>query len=128
MAIWRQRRHPLAALHVLYSRSSGLLTLAGRQSMDYADYPRHVVEDIVRLRRRLDSANIPPRRSDHNLLIGTWNIRAFGRVHPQWDENTKEPKRNLRALACIAEVVRRFDVMAIQEVKRDTSGIRMLVK
>lgn len=95
--------------------------------MKYADYPRHVVEDIARLRRRLDSSNVPPRRSDHNLLIGTWNIRNFGRVHRSWDENPNSPKRNLRAMACIAEVVRRFDVIAIQEVKRDTSGIRMLL-
>lgn len=96
--------------------------------MDYADYPRPVVEDIIRLRRRLDSGNIPPRRTDHNLLIGTWNIRGFGKIHPQWTENPADPKRNLRALACIAEVVRRFDVIAIQEVKRDTSGIRTLVR
>jgi endonuclease/exonuclease/phosphatase family metal-dependent hydrolase len=96
--------------------------------MDYPDYPAQVVEDIVRLRRRLDSANIPPRRTDYNLLIGTWNIRGFGKIHPAWDENGSSPKRNLRSLACIAEVVRRFDVMAIQEVKRDTSGIRTLVR
>jgi endonuclease/exonuclease/phosphatase family metal-dependent hydrolase len=94
----------------------------------YTDYPRPVVEDIARLRRRLDAGNIPPRRTDHNLLIGTWNIRGFGAVHPSWDENPGSPKRNLRALALIAEIVRRFDVIAIQEVKRDTSGIRTLVE
>jgi exonuclease III len=94
----------------------------------YATYPRPVVEDIARLRRRLEKANIPPRRTDHNLLIGTWNIRGFGPVHPSWEENAGSPKRNLRALACIAEIVRRFDVIAIQEVKRDTSGIRLLVE
>ncbi|HYH80656.1 MAG TPA: endonuclease/exonuclease/phosphatase family protein [Longimicrobium sp.] len=96
-------------------------------TMRYADYPRAAVEDIARLRRRLDGAEIPPRRTDHNLLIGTWNLRNFGRVHPSWSENSGSPKRNWRALACIAEIVRRFDVVAIQEVKRDTSGIRMLV-
>ena len=95
--------------------------------MRYADYPRAAVEDIARLRRRLDGAEIPPRRTDHNLIIGTWNLRNFGRVHPSWSENPGSPKRNYRALACIAEIVRRFDVVAIQEVKRDTSGIRMLV-
>ena len=95
--------------------------------MRYSEYPRQAVEDIARLRRRLDDSSVPPRRSDHNLLIGTWNIRNFGRVHRSWDENPNSPKRNLRAMACIAEVVRRFDVIAIQEVKRDTSGIRMLV-
>lgn len=95
--------------------------------MRYADYPRVVVEDIARLRRCLDGAQIPPRRTDHNLVIGTWNLRNFGRVHPRFEENAGSPKRNYRALACIAEIVRRFDVLAIQEVKRDTSGIRTLV-
>jgi hypothetical protein len=95
--------------------------------IQYANYPRAVVEDIARLRRCLDGAQIPPRRTDHNLVIGTWNLRNFGRVHRSWDENSGSPKRNFRALACIAEIVRRFDVVAIQEVKRDTSGIRTLV-
>jgi len=95
--------------------------------MDYADYPRVVVEDIVRLRRRIEHSQLPGKLSDHNLLIGTWNIRNFGRVYEQWEKNPGSPKRNLRAMAYIAEVVRRFDVIAIQEVKRDTSGIRMLL-
>jgi endonuclease/exonuclease/phosphatase family metal-dependent hydrolase len=96
-------------------------------AVGYAQYTRPVVADIVRLRRRLDGANIPPRRTDHNLLIGTWNIRGFGAVHRSFAENAGSPKRNYRALAAIAEIVRRFDVVAIQEVKRDTSGIRTLV-
>ena len=93
----------------------------------YADYSRAAVEDVVRLRRKLDGANIPPRRTDHNFLLGTWNLRAFGRVHRDWTENAGSPKRNLRAMAGIAEIIRRFDVVAIQEVKRETEAIRMLV-
>lgn len=95
--------------------------------MRYADYPRHVVEDIVRLRRRLDAGNVPPRRTDHNLIIGTWNIRSFGGLHPEWTENEDSPKRNLHGLAIIAEIVRRFDVVAIQEVRRDTTALRTLM-
>lgn len=95
--------------------------------MDYRDFPTPVVKDIVRLRRRIAASGLPERRTDHNLLIGSWNIRALGRVYPEWTENPGSPKRNLRALACIAEVVRRFDVIAIQEVKRDTSALRTLL-
>ncbi len=95
--------------------------------MDYTDYPRPVVEDIARLRRRITASGIPEKHVDANLLIGTWNIRGFGRVYDRWTENPGSPKRNLRAMASIAEVVRRFDVMAIQEVRRDTSGLRLLV-
>ncbi len=95
--------------------------------MDYADYPRLAVEDIARLRRRIEDSRLPRKLVDHNLLIGTWNIMNFGAVYSEWGENPASPKRNLRAMTYIAEIVRRFDVIAIQEVKRDTSGIRMLL-
>ncbi len=94
---------------------------------NYTDYPKVVCEDIVRLRRRIDRSKLPPRRTDANLIIGTWNIRQFGQVHRSWEENAGSPKRNLRALAYIAEIVRRFDVIAIQEIKRDTAGVRVLI-
>lgn len=96
--------------------------------MDYAHYPDFVVEDIVRLRRRLDAAGIPARRTDENLIVGTWNIREFGNFHPAWTENPGSPKRNLRGLAAIAEIVRRFDVIALQEVKRSTLALRHLMR
>lgn len=95
--------------------------------MQYSDYPPFVVEDIVRMRRRIERSGLPDKKLDHNLIVGTWNLRAFGSVYPHWTENTDSPKRNLRAMACIAEVVQRFDVIAIQEVKRDTNAVRMLV-
>lgn len=96
--------------------------------MDFPEYPRPVVEDIVRLRRRIEQSRIPIKQLDQNLIIGTWNIRAFGRVFHQWSENPADPKRNLRAMACIAEIVRRFDVLAVQEVKSDTTGIQFLMR
>lgn len=93
----------------------------------YTDYPRVVCEDIVRLRRRIDASGLPARTTDDNLIIGTWNVRHFGKLHTSWDENPGSPKRNLRSLAYIAEIVRRFDVIAIQEIKRDTIALRVLM-
>jgi exonuclease III len=94
--------------------------------MDYSDYPRPIVEDIIRLRRRIEHSHLPAKLVDRNLIIGTWNIRNFSRGYEGWDENPESPKRNLRAMAYIAEIVRRYDVIAIQEVKWDTSALRML--
>jgi len=94
--------------------------------MDYPDYPAKVVEDIVRLRRKFEASGLPAKKVDENLLIGTWNIRAFGGLFQGWTENPGSPKRNLRGMAVIAEIVRNFDVCAIQEVKRETTAIRML--
>ncbi len=95
--------------------------------MDYAQYPHPVLEDIVRLRRQMTRLNLPRKLLDHNVLVGTWNVRAFGAVYPGWDENPGSPKRNLRAMAYIVEIIRRFDVVAIQEVKEDTSGLQLLL-
>jgi endonuclease/exonuclease/phosphatase family metal-dependent hydrolase len=96
--------------------------------MDYSDYPKKVVEDIARLRRRIQASNLPSKHVDRNLLVATWNIRNFGAIYEKWTENPGSPKRNLRAMAYIAEIVKVFDVVAIQEVKRDTSSIRMLLE
>ncbi len=93
----------------------------------YDDYPAIVCEDIVRLRHCLDRSRVPARKTDENLIIGTWNIRQLGKVFRSWEENPGSPKRNLRGLAYIAEIVRRFDVIAIQEIKRDTECIRILL-
>ncbi len=98
----------------------------------YEQYPPAIAEDIVRLRRRIASPappriGVPAKVTDRNLLVATWNLQAFGRIFESFDENPGSPKRNLRGLAYIAEVVRRFDVVAIQEVKRQTVAIRLLI-
>lgn len=96
--------------------------------LDYAQYPSLVVEDIIRLRRRLRASGMPARRVDGNLLVGTWNLQKLSGLHPDWQENPGSPKRNLRSLAIIAEVIRRFDVIALQEVMRDTTALRYLME
>jgi endonuclease/exonuclease/phosphatase family metal-dependent hydrolase len=95
--------------------------------MDYGQYPRRALEDIVRLHRHMDRLKMPRKLVDRNVVIGTWNIRAFSQVYPKWTENSGTPKRNLRALAYIAEIIRRFDVIAVQEVKEDLSGLLQLM-
>ena len=95
--------------------------------MDYSKYARVIAEDLIRLRRRIQRSRIPAKVVDHNLIIGTWNIRAFGDIFRSWEDNPGNPKRNMRAMAYIAEIIRCFDVVAIQEVKRDTSGLRTLL-
>jgi hypothetical protein len=80
------------------------------------------------LERGLDASSIPKRRRD-NLLIGTWNIRHFGRVQKAWESKPRvSPKRNLQDVCCIATVVSRFDVVALVEVKRDLEALRLLLR
>lgn len=70
-------------------------------AVDHSQYSVAATEDIVRLRRRIALAGLPPRRTDANVIVGTWNIQKFGGMHPHWSENAGSPKRNLRALALL---------------------------
>lgn len=65
-----------------------------------------------------------PAKAGQNLLIGTWNVRALGGYTDRWTARSGDsPKRGWHAMACIAEVLSRFDVTAIQETRRDTSAL-----
>jgi endonuclease/exonuclease/phosphatase family metal-dependent hydrolase len=82
--------------------------------------------DVDRIRDALAAAI--PAKAAGNLLVGTWNIRAFGDLTGKWDAAEGDsPKRDWHALACIAEVVRRFDVTAVQEARRNTTCLAGLL-
>ncbi|TXK16386.1 endonuclease/exonuclease/phosphatase family protein [Homoserinibacter sp. GY 40078] len=90
--------------------------------------PPDVARDVTALNVALDASGIPA-KSDDNLLIATWNLRGFGGISATWDSEPRTtPKRGWRAVALIAEIIRRFDVVAVQEVKRDTTALRFLVE
>ena len=94
--------------------------------MPITDPPQEVVTDLSALAAALDVA-VPP-ATGSNLLIATWNIRAFGDLTPSWRSGpTDSPKRDWHAIACIAEVVARFDVVAVQETRRTTTALRALL-
>ena len=73
-------------------------------------------------RERLDLMNlmdsghykIPSRRVDENLIIATWNIQHFSE------------KKSWRALKYMADIIERFDIVAIQEIKSDLRGLSKL--
>lgn len=92
------------------------------------DPPASVKNELQELRAELDN-QIPPKWLDHNLLIGTWNIRCFGNVTKKWVSTPSDtPKRDLHSLLCIAEIVSRFDVVAIQEVTGNLRALRYMLK
>ncbi|WP_217912775.1 endonuclease/exonuclease/phosphatase family protein [Miltoncostaea marina] len=89
--------------------------------------PREVTRSLARLRAALDDA-IPAKRDGENLLVGTWNLREFGRVTPKWAPGPEDsPRRCLSDILAIAAVAERFDVLAIQETTRSLDALRMLV-
>jgi hypothetical protein len=88
--------------------------------------PAAVTEDLDRLRTALDTAI--PARTGSNLLVGTWNIRALGDLTAKWLAGPKDsPKRDWHAIACLAAVISRFDVVAVQESRRNPAALKRLL-
>ncbi len=90
--------------------------------------PEHIQAEIQALREDL-TFWIPPKQVERNLLIATWNIRAFGNLTRKW-ASTKwdSPRRDLHSVLAIAEIISRFDVIAIQEVKSNIRALRDTMK
>ena len=85
-------------------------------------------EEFDRLVAALDTT-IPSKELDRNILIATWNIREFGSVTKKWRATSGDsPKRDLYSVRCIAEIISRFDVIAIQEVQDNIRALRYALK
>ncbi len=89
--------------------------------------PADVVDELNLVRAAL--GHVIPAKSPGNLLVGTWNIRDFDRMTPAWRSAAGEsPIRDLSNVLCIAEIVRSFDVVAIQEVRQSAEGFLAMVQ
>jgi hypothetical protein len=70
--------------------------------------PDTVTQDLAKLAAALDTTI--PARTESNLLIATWNVRAFGDLTDKWTAGPRDsPKRDFHIVACIAGIVSRFD-------------------
>jgi exonuclease III len=74
---------------------------------------------LLSLRGQLDK--LPPRTVSERLLLATWNLREFGR-------NQKYGPRLPESLHYIAEIVSRFDLVAIQEVHKNLHDLKRLMR
>lgn len=76
-----------------------------------------IVEGLKRLREQL-AEELPPRSLDDTVRIATWNIREFD--SPAYGARVDD------AYFFIAEIISRFDLVAIQEVRRDLTALDTL--
>ncbi len=71
---------------------------------------------LIDLRAMLDDPDganfVPPRSTYERLLIATWNIQSFG-----------ASQRTDESFWYIAEILSRFDIIAVQEVKRSLADL-----
>ena len=94
----------------------------------YDELPIEVATNLAELREDLDQ-KVPFKELDRNLLIATWNIRGFGNFTRKWMSTEKDsPRRDLHSIFCIAEILSRFDVVAVQEVKGNLRALRDTLK
>jgi endonuclease/exonuclease/phosphatase family metal-dependent hydrolase len=73
-----------------------------------------IVDKLLILRKQLDR-EIPQKTASDTLLLATWNIREFG------------DNRRRESLYYIAEIISRFDMIAIQEVSANLKGLQKLL-
>ncbi len=90
----------------------------GLRGGEFDNIRGRVVERLTSLRQGL--RRIPQKQLDQNLLVATWNLRDFGgrRLNP-------EP-RLPESYYYIAEIIDRFDIVALQEVNEDMRAFEKL--
>ena len=69
---------------------------------------------LLELSAHLD-AQLPRRTISETLLLATWNIREL--------DSNKYGQRTAESLSYIAEILSRFDVIAVQEVRSDLAAL-----
>lgn len=90
--------------------------------------PQDLTGRFSQLVSALDVA-IPAKQLDRNLILATWNLRSFGDLTEKWrSEPTDSPRRDLFDVRCIAEIVSRFDVVAIQEARGNLTALRAMLQ
>lgn len=93
--------------------------------------PEATVAELKKLREALDdpATGVPPKRLGENLLVATFNVRAFGDMSETWERGADDhPKRNMADVLAIAEIVSHFDVVAIQEARANLKALRHMLK
>ena len=81
---------------------------------------RRCTERLLRMRESL--TDLRDRKSDDTLLLATWNIRDF-------DSNKfGYGKRLDESFYYLAEIISSFDLVALQEVNRDLTGLERLMR
>lgn len=89
--------------------------------------PAAVQSDLNALTAALNSKI--PGKTLNNFLVATWNIRAYSSLTRKWTAGSNDsPKRDLRGLRAIIEILSRFDGIALQEVQGNLRALRDTMK
>lgn len=78
---------------------------------------KRTIDRLLKLRTKLKN-EIPEKHLESNLIIASWNIREFD--SPAYGDRVDE------AFYYIAEIISKFDIIAIQEVRQDLKALKKL--
>ena len=92
----------------------------GLNSFSKANKAR-AVPGLQRLRKQLDQ-EMPPKTRNQTLVLGTWNIRNFD------DNRFGNGVRRYEDPYYIAEIISRFDVIAVQEICEDLDPLDRVMR
>lgn len=85
-----------------------------------ADERKRAVNNLIQLRGQLDRS-VPAKDAEDNLLLATFNIRDLGKRNRRgWGKRLPE------SLFYIAEVISRFDFVAVQEVNELDEWLKIM--
>lgn len=76
-----------------------------------------IIQNILNLRKGLDE-QIPRKNADKTLLLASWNIKELGHLTNRLPES----------YFYIAEIINRFDIVAIQEIKSSLKGLDIIMR
>lgn len=85
--------------------------------MDHGSLTTPIAEGLRVVRDRIEAAAVPPRILDHSINLATWNIREFGRR-----------KRKAASIHLIAEILNKFDLIGVTEVRDNISDLHRVMK
>jgi hypothetical protein len=90
--------------------------------------PPEVQQDLNILRSALEQ-RLPQKLLDQNLLIATWRWNMVNDVTMKWISAAEDrPQRDLRSVRCLAEILSRFDVTAIQGVMGSARALQLVME
>lgn len=82
---------------------------------------KRTVAGIQRLRKQFADVRFPSKKTSESLILGTWNIRNFD------DDRFNYGPRMTESLYYIAEILSRFDIVAVQEICEDLAPLDRLM-
>ncbi|OIQ22179.1 MAG: endonuclease [Flavobacterium sp. MedPE-SWcel] len=91
------------------------------KNLSQIDRNRTII-NIERLRNQFNIEKIPNKKASETLILGTWNIRNFD------DNRFNYGPRLEESYYYIAEIISRFDIIAVQEICDDVWPLKKLMR